>query len=249
MTFYSGFLIGLPDSETPADLSIKPDQISKGDRNQIHATMERDGNIFGFKHWHRYKLLTEREFFDNPERNVRIGSLLQYEVLTVMGDGKALLLAETKDIANYVIDELLRRTVFPNFRRIEIILDDLIDSCSKPDSDYLITILHGSYAGNDADLKRASFYGADLTGSKLVRENRKLFNFYTCGVERRVLDGLPTISGREGESLIARLGNDGFVSATLSNRNRALELGKLINYIASNRWLSSWVKRSMKEDL
>lgn len=240
MAIYSGFLLGLSNSDVPHDMSF-------GVEGGALPFMKKKGTFFGIPNFARYQLTTERELLDAPTRSQVRRNAFDYDVLIASGFRKVLLLSESKDVSNYLKNEAFVNAFSPKFREIDFKLDSLIDSCEKIDSRYIITILHGRYSLADDSLKRASFYGSDLTEAGLIKQYRKRFNFFSCGVQKRTQDGLPLISGREGESQIALVGNDGFISASLSNRSRATDLLQLLDFIVKNRWVSNWVATSEKE--
>lgn len=240
MAIYSGFLLGLSNSDVPEDMSF-------GTEGSELPLMKKGDTFFGLKNLTRYRLTTERELLELPKRSIIQKNAFDYDVLVASGHRKILMLSESKDVSNYLLNEVFENVFIPNFRRIDFKLDSLIDSCEKTDSRYIITILHGRYSLADDSLKRASFYGSDLTEAGLIKQYRKRFNFFSCGVQKRIQDGLPMISGREGESQIALVGNDGFVSASITSRSRAADLLQLLDFIVKNRWVNNWVANSEKE--
>ncbi len=194
--------------------------------------------MFNTKQWEEYKFVCDIPI-DEDDRNNPDGPPYTHTMVAVRSGAKALLLTEKKRVTDYVINRILNRRIFPNLRKVRIHIEKLIDSCQEASSPYLISTLHGSFSGTDRHISRISLYGDDITESSLFREQRHLFNFYSCGITRRSEGDVRMQLGDDREVML--LGNDGFVSSQLTGADKARDIILLINYIMRNRWVDDWV--------
>jgi hypothetical protein len=198
-----------------------------------------EGQFKNLRHWERYEFLSGVPIEEDDLLRGMHGPPFRYLIVCVRSAAKMMFLAERKKVAEFVIGRLNRK-IFPNLRRVSILLDRLIDSCQEQDSEYLITALHGRFSGSDKRVNKISLYGDDITDSTIFREQRHLFNFYSCGIARRLYDNLLRMNLGE-ESEIMLIGNDGFVSTRVVDRDRASEVIRIINLVMKNRWVDDWV--------
>lgn len=201
-------------------------------------TLHVKGPAFGLRRWDRCELATPVPLDD--ERTEGATDLYHYPVYLLRGFSKLVLLAERRRIADYVVRFVLEPAVVPRLRKVAVPLDDVVRHCRSPESVFLITSLTGRFSGAARQLKTISLYGEDVTSSSVFSEHGHLFNATTCGFGRRLFDGLPSISGAE-EGEILRLGNDGFVTASIADQARAIEFSRVVRFIVQHRWLEPWV--------
>ncbi|MGB0697676.1 MAG: hypothetical protein ACPGOY_18645 [Rhodospirillaceae bacterium] len=189
---------------------------------------------YGLKKWSKYKLVCFHPLNEEEKRNQP--PPYEYDVYIIVGQRNILILSPRKRISEYTKSNILDKKIYPNIKKVNIRLDDLISHCSTNKSEFLITSLHGRFSGSSKNLRSMSLYGDNVTESSLYSENAKYFNFHSCGLGRRLFDGLPRLSANpEGE--IVRIGFDGFLTLNISSRKDALELNRVIKYIVQNEWI------------
>ena len=151
-----------------------------------------------------------------------------------------IVLAARRRIGDYALSQVLDRRIFPNLRKISVHIEQLIEYCTRSDAQFLVTSLHGRFSGSSRNIKSMSLYGDDVTNSPIYRDNHPFFNFHSCGIGRRLFNGLPRLRPNE-EGEIVRVSNDGFLNLNLSTRRHARELIRVVDFIVSNRWVEDWV--------
>ena len=216
-----------------------PEQFeSEVPRRASGPTLRVVGQAFGLRRWDRYELTSPIPLADEPEDDGRTHH--RYAVLILRGHSKLVLLAERRRIADYAARNVLEPAVAPRLRRVAITLDDAVRCCRSAESTFLITSLIGRFSGAAKQLKTIALYGEDVTNSSVFIQHGSLFNATTCGFGRRLFNGLPSLSGAD-EGEILRLGNDGFVTASIADQARALEFSRVIRFVVEHGWLESWV--------
>jgi hypothetical protein len=232
----SGYILA-----TPAAVEISRDilESTKAFREKGPTLHYRD-SYFALKRWDEYRLISPIPLADEPEGSRKA---YEYSIYIIRGFGKIILLADRRRVAEYVITNIVEKRIFPNFRKVPIYLDRLIDFCREPASEFLITSLYGRFSRPGRQLRTMSLFGDDVTDSELFKQNSHLFNFYQCGLGRRLFDGLPSLRPNE-EGEIARVGNDGFVMVNLGDRRRATEFMRVVSFVLRNRWVDGWVPSS-----
>ena len=151
-----------------------------------------------------------------------------------------ILLAPRRRVIDYALAQILDRRIYPNLRKVSITIDRMIEFCRQKESEFLVTSLHGRFAGPSTQLRSLSLYGDDVTQSSLYATHHELFNFHSGGLGRRLFNGLPKVKPNE-EGEIARLGNDGFINLNLATRAKAMELMNVVGFVLRNRWVEDWV--------
>jgi hypothetical protein len=232
----SGFLLA---SATSVEIT-KDILVDHNDDGRTAASIQFRGLIFESRQWEEFCFYSDRPIDEEDKENYPDGPPYPHKMVCVRSGAKILLLAERRRVTDYIIGRFLNRRIFPNLRRVRIHTGKLIESCQNSNSMYSITTLHGSFAGTDRHISKISLYGSDITESSLYREQHHLFNFYSCGLARRLHENLLKLNLHE-ESEIALVGNDGFISSQISSAERAREVIRVINYIVRNRWVDSWV--------
>jgi hypothetical protein len=82
-------------------------------------------------------------------------------------------------------------------------------------------------------------FGEEITDSSVFRQNGGLFNFYNAGVRKRTPDRQHRNKSYDDPE-IARIGNDGNISANLRDGERAVEVLVVVKYVFDNGW--AWVE-------
>lgn len=232
----SGYLLASPTRQ-----EIKKDLLTSdvGERRQA-LNLHYAGNFQNLRQWESYQFVTDTPIAEEGQDELAGGPPYTYLVVCVRSGSKMILLAERKRVTDFVLSHVVDQRIFPNLRKVGIRVDRLIHSCESSDSEYLITTLYGRFSGSDRKISKISLFGDDLTDSSVFREHHHLFNFYTCGVGRRLFNNLPKLGLRDdGEIML--VGNDGFLSVRMTDADRAREAILLINYIVRNRWVDEWV--------
>lgn len=234
MSSYSGYMLA---NQVGASFTVdeleQPQPLVAGGPKLIH----RD-NAYGLNRWNEFTLHAMVPLADEPEGE---RSIWHYQVFIVRGEGKLIVLAARRKIVDYVLAQILDRRIRPGLRKISVYIDQVIEHCTRPESEFLITSLHGRFSGSAKNIRSMSLYGDDVTNSPIYRDNHTYFNFHSCGIGRRLFDGLPRVRPNE-EGEIARISHDGFINLNLSTRRQAHELIRVVDFIVSNRWVEDWVQ-------
>jgi hypothetical protein len=219
------------------------------DRGQLQLKAENHVGEFLLTYKRTMELGTSWELFEftssiplpDDHQGQAVEPIYSCEVVICRSRSRMLLLTERKRIADFIFENLLTFALFPNFRKVPIAIDHFISASSFSESPYAITSMHGRFAGPERSLRTIILYGDDITDSSLFRQQRELFNFYSTGVRRRASNGQYRSQSYEDVE-IARLGNDGMVSANLRDEARASEFLKVIKYVFDNGWVDNWAK-------
>lgn len=195
---------------------------------------------YRLRQWDELELTSPISLEDDGERTVDGPGPYIYRLYAIRGFSKVILLAERKRVVEYVINQILDRTVAPRLRKVALRLDDAVKYCESADSPYLITALLGRFAGPARQLRAIALYGDDITDTALFREHGHFFNFHLCGLGHRLKDGLPSVDTSSDREIL-RIGNDGFVLAHLGSRTKAREFLSAIGFIVSHQWMEDWV--------
>ncbi len=200
MGTFSGFLLASPSgSVLTRELLTISAQGSQSPQLNYRGPFQR------LKRWEEFTLLSRKALADEDPEIQK--PPYRYRILCVRRGTKLVVLAERRRIAEYVIVQLLNRSIFPNLRKVAIRVDRLIESCQDRTSEFLITSLYGRFSGADTQLRTMLLYGDDVTESAVYREHKELFNFSSCGIGRRLFDDLPRVSSSEDREIV-RVGND-----------------------------------------
>lgn len=230
MSSLAGYLLASPARAEIGRAAIIDSSYSAGS-----ASMAFDAQYSGLRNWERYRLFCDTPLAD--EAADASGQPFAYSVYCSRSGSKLILLAEKKKIADFVISKMLNRTLFPNLRRVQFHIDDIILGLREPSSEYLVTSLHGRFSGATKNLRTMSLYGADITESVVYREHFNLFNFFSCGIGKRAKVSALSEDDRE----LIRLGNDGSISTQTFGRYRAISIIQIVNEIIRRRWVDDWV--------
>jgi hypothetical protein len=233
MTSYSGYIVASPTSR---DFVRSEFEQHKPEAANGPTLLHRHERVFGISRWDEYLLKSPVPLADEPDG----GHGYQYQIYIVRGFAKMILLAHRRRIVDYAMGRILDRRIFPNLRKVSVFVDQMIEHCRQPNSDFLVTSLHGRFAGPGTDLRSISFYGDDVTQSSLYANYHQLFNFHSGGIGRRLFGGLPRVRSME-DGEIVRVASDGFVNLNLTTRTRAQELIEVVNFVMVNRWVEDWV--------
>jgi len=240
MTGFSGFIMASP---TPRDFAAKDFELAepaflKGATLSLAQTRS-----FGMARWDEYLLTSSVPLSESSDEP----GPYEYPVFIVRGFSKLLVLAHRRRVVDHAITHVFSNKIFPNIRKVPILIDHMIAHCAAPTAEFLITSLHGKFSGPDTHLRSISLYGDDVAKSLIFSDHHDLFNFHTCGLGRRLYDGLPkTKPGEDGE--IMRVASDGFVSLKLTSRSQASEIQSVVDHIMVHRWVEDWVPEGKGED-
>lgn len=195
------------------------------------------GKAFGLAQWHQFKLITFSPLVESI--NIAASKPLEftYPIIIVRGIRNFIVLAQQKDIAEFVNKNVLPHVIARNHTLININVDSFVDDCLEPDANYVVTNLHGQYAGNFKEIKSMSLYGTDLCNWRQFPELRGLFNFVTLGA---ALNDPQAPLSRSWE--VGRVGNDGSVQSFLKNRQHARDFLTMIQFTVKNRWVPEWAQ-------
>jgi len=231
----SGFLLASPEARnfSREDLEQRRPE-SKG-----MPTLKYKNSTNTHAQWDEYELFSQVQLNEDNDTESR-GPPYKYLVYLIRGRSKLVLLAERRKVAEHVLNYVINQNIFPNLRKISINMDLMISRCSEKDCEFLITSLHGRFAGSSRQLRSLSLYGDDVTSSGVYSNNADLFNFYSCGVGRRLYDEIPRFTPMD-DGEILRVGNDGFVSFSLGDRKKALQFIKAVNFIVNGKWIPGWI--------
>lgn len=233
MTSFSGFIMASPAPRdfSPRDFEMETPAFPKGASLALSQS-----RTFGMPRWDEFVLTSSIPLSEGGDES----GPFKYPLFIVRGYSKLLVLAHRRRIVDHAISQVFNNKVYPNIRKVPLLIDPMIGHCSLPSAEFLITSLHGKYSGPDTHLRSISLYGDDVAKSLVFSEHHELFNFHTCGLGRRLYDGLPkTTPGEDGE--ILRAASDGFVSLKLTSRSQATEIQAVIDYIMVHRWVEDWV--------
>ncbi|MER9730888.1 hypothetical protein [Mesorhizobium sp. M0217] len=233
MSSYSGYIIASPASRdfTSKDFEQREPEVTNG------PTLRYLDSAYGIRRWDEYSLSSPVSLADESEG---ARERYVYQIFIVRGFAKMIILANRRKIVDYAVNQIFDRRIFPNLRKVSVFVDRMIEHCRQPESEFLVTSLHGRFAGPTTTLRSISLYGDDVTQSPLYVEHHQTFNFHSGGLGRRLFEGLPRVKTYE-DGEIVRIASDGFVNLNLSTRTRAQELIDVINFVIVNRWIEDWV--------
>ena len=233
MTQFSGYLMARPgDAEVPRDLIELPDPLASGG-----PTLKFIDSAYALRRWDEFLLRSPIRLAEEAET---ARPPFDYQVFVVRGLSKFVVLAPRRRVADYLIQQVFDRKIFPSFRRAPINVQKLIQKCETQDSEFLVTSLHGRFSGAGRAVRMMSLYGDDVTDSIVFQQHHELFNFFSCGLGRRLFSGLPRLRPNE-EGEITRIANDGFLTLNLLDRRRAVEFLFVLSFILRNKCAESWV--------
>ena len=233
MSSYSGYMLANQGGDSFTNAHIEqPEAAVAGGARLVHRDQ-----AYGLNRWGEYQLHSSVPLADEPEGD---RPSYQYQVFVVRGHAKLIVLAARRRIVDYTLSQILDRRIFPNLRKISVHIEPLIEYCTKSEAQFLVTSLHGRFSGAAKNIKSMSLYGDDVTNSPIYKDNHPYFNFHSCGLGRRLFDGLPRLRPNE-EGEIVRVSHDGFLNLNLSTRRQAQELARVVDFIVTNRWVEDWV--------
>lgn len=234
MTSLSGFIVASPAARDfmTKDFVMEEPAIPKGATMKLKHT-----RVFNLARWDEYSL---RSFVPLGDETAEENGPFDYLVYIVRGYSKLLVLSHRRRIVEVALAQVFSNCVYPNLRKVPILIDEMIDFCQRPEAEFLITSLHGKYSGSGTDLRSISLYGDDVSRSTLFVEHHGQFNFHTCGLGRRLFDGLPKAALPDDGEVI-RIASDGFVSLKLATRAQATEIQSVVDYVMVHRWVEDWV--------
>lgn len=233
MSSYSGYMLANQTGQSfvTDEIELKEAEVVGGPR-----LIYRD-HTFGIMRWSEFVLHTTVPLADEPESE---RSQYSYQLYVIRGRAKLIMLASRRRIVDYALTHILDRKIYPNLRKISVYIEHVIEHCTKAEAEFLITSLHGRFAGSAKNVRSMSLYGDDVTNSPIYRDNHPYFNFHSCGIGRRLFDGIPRLRPNE-EGEIVRVSHDGFINLNLSKRSHAQELIRVVDFIVRNRWVEDWV--------
>lgn len=231
MSSFSGYIVACPAARqfSVGELEMTEAEVTNG------PTLRFQVSRFGLREWEEYILTSPVPLSDETEGAGRF----DYPMFIVRGFSKLVVIAARRRIVDYALAKVLDRVIFPNLRKVNVFVDQLIEHCQGADSEFLITSLHGRFSGPATHLRSISLYGDDVTQSSIYEEHHELFNFHSSGIGRRPSEKLPHFRQEEGE--IVRIANDGFINLNLTTRQRAQELTNVVAFIMAHRWVEDWV--------
>jgi len=233
MTQFSGYLMArASEEEVSRDLLETPKPLVSGG-----PTLKFVESAYAIRRWDIFTLRSPIRLGEEAET---AKPPFEYEVYIVRGLSKFVVLAPRRRVADYLIQQIFDRKIYPHFRKAPINIHKLIQKCELADSEFLVTSLHGRFSGAGRALRIMSLYGDDVTDSIIFRQHNELFNFFSCGVGRRLYSGLPRLRPHE-EGEITRIANDGFLTLNLVDRRRATEFLFVLSFVLRNRCAESWV--------
>jgi hypothetical protein len=235
MSSYSGYMLAnqAGDSFSVTDIEQAKAEVAGGPL-LVHKHI-----AFGIPRWGEYVLYSPVPLADEPDHD---RPSYGYQLFVVRGHSKLIILASRRRIVDYALNQILDRRIFPSLRKISIYVEQVIEHCTRPESQFLVTSLHGRFSGSSRNVRSMSLYGDDVTNTSIYREHHDFFNFHSCGIGRRLFDGLPRLRPNE-EGEIVRISHDGFLNLNLSTRREAQELIRVVDFIVQNRWVEDWVPR------
>jgi hypothetical protein len=198
------------------------------------------------KRWDELELTSPISLEEEGEAESKSPGPFRYRVYVIRGFSKLILLAERRRVVEYIISHIFDKMVAPRLRKVALHLDDAIRFCEQPISPYLITSILGRFAGSARQIRVIALYGDDITDTPLFREQGHLFNYYSCGMGRRLQNDLPSVNSTYDREII-RVGNDGFILAHLGSRTKAREFMSVISFIVEHRWMEEWVPLAQPE--
>lgn len=206
------------------------------DREQV-PRLSANGTAFGINQIDKLVLTTHKPLADedDTEKNE-----FHYDLLLIRGFSKLVLLAERRAVADYVFFNVFRCLPAPRLRKVGVQIKSIVKNAELSSSEYLATSLAGRFAGSGENLKTMILYGNEVTASSVFKDQGDLFNFYSCGLGRRLFDGLPRNVHADQKEII-RIQNDGALTANISSRKSANEVISIIGHIIKNRWVDDWV--------
>lgn len=194
------------------------------------------------KQWDELSLTTR--FPLGNETDYSPTQTFKYKVWFIRGFSKVIVLAEWKRVADYVTQKFLRTFCMPRLRAVNVAVQSLVSHCEAEDTEFLVTALTGRHALNapnaSSNVKSISLYGDDVTNSAVYRSFGHTFNFQTCGLGRRLFDGVPRLTPNE-EGEIVRIRSDGYVIANTSSVRKANEFINAMSFVLQPAWLEPWV--------
>jgi hypothetical protein len=233
MSKYSGFLIADPGG---GDVDARELEVGIDSAKASEIKFRLVGSDFGLRVWGDYRLHSPQPLADEEWSPVGY----EYRVYVVRGRARLIVLAPRRTIAEYLWTRVFQALLPRSFRRVNVRIPELVTFCGLPSAEFLVTSLFGDFSGSATYLKRVALYGDEVTQSALYDQYGKHFNFYRCGLGRRLFGGYPRLKPNE-EGEIVQLASTGNVSMELRNRRDARELINVINFVMLHRWVEDWV--------
>lgn len=162
------------------------------------------------------------------------GPPFNYTIVCRHSGPRLLLLAHRRQIADHLVDHMLPEYVFPNLERVKIDVPRIINLCLSKTFAYKLTSAHGRFNGSGGALKSTSFYGENLSRSKVFRNVAGAFDFFSCGLGKSLIreeDQVESLHEARRQGEIVRLGNDGFVSVFFKDTRRAQAVEAVLRYL------------------
>jgi hypothetical protein len=234
MSVFSGYLVASPAAR---DFAITEFELHEPDFPDGPTLKHVSARTFGINRWDEFSLRCSQPLMDEVNEGT---SGYRYQLFVVRGFAKMIMLAHQRRIVDYALAQIFDRRIFPNLRKASIFVDKMIERCRHPESEFLVTSLHGRFAGANTNLRSISLYGDDVTQSPVYAEHHQLFNFHSSGLGRRLFDGLPRVHSNDDREIV-RISSSGALSLPLTTRTQALELLQVMSYVMVNRWVEDWV--------
>lgn len=232
MTQYSGFVIADPSGTAIRGRAIEVTSTAETGGVGLEFT----GDDYGIRGWGGYALRSPQPLADEEWRPQGF----EYPVYVVRRQSSLIILAPRRLMAEFLWSKVVSRYVDIRFLRVNFVVPAMVAFCASPTSEFLLTSLHGDFAGAATNLRRIALYGDEVTKTALFEEYGRHFNFYRCGLGRRLFSGLPRLKPNE-QGEIVQLRSNGNISMELRNRRDACELLNVITFVMSNRWVDDWV--------
>lgn len=239
MSSFSGYMLAnqAGDTFTVTDIAHPRPEVAGGPSLVFRDT------AFGIRQCGEYVLNSPVPLADEPETE---HGRYSYQLFIVRGRAKLIMLAPRRRMVDYALAQIFDRTISPRLRKINVYIEKVIDYCARADAQFLVSSLHGRFSGASRDVRSLSLYGDDVTSSAIFAEHRDFFNFHSCGLGRRLFDGLPRLRANE-EGEIVRLSHDGFLNLNLTSRRDAQELIRVVDFVVQSGWVEDWVPRREEE--
>jgi hypothetical protein len=162
--------------------------------------------------------------FDEDELGLR--PPFQYPVVCRRSGRRLVLLAASSRILDRLLSDNGGVSNDLRLSKIPIAVDALVKSISRDAGRYSLSFIHARISSSSSSLRSVSFYGDDVTQSRLFKDHSDDLNCYGCGLRHEVY-------GFEA----ARLGSDGAVSCASSGQTRLRQLEAALTFVSSQGFL------------
>lgn len=150
-----------------------------------------------------------------------------YSLICRRSDSRILLLSQHRQVVEHLIQSELDIIFIPHLRRMSIAVDDVVRDITHNPGTYVLSFVHARVPAFGSMLRSVSFYGDNLAGAALFRDQLDVMVFFTCGLRYAA-----------GGTELIRMGVDGGISFFLTETDKVLDIERVLKYLRDRSFLS-----------